>query len=58
MKKKIAMLLTAAMVLGLVGCAQTETQAPAATEEAKTEETVELVITFIYALTGTGIDES
>ena len=41
MKKKIAMLLTAAMVLGLVGCAQTETQAPAATEEAKTEETVE-----------------
>ena len=35
MKKKIAMLLTAAMVLGLVGCGQAA--APAATEPAKTE---------------------
>ncbi|MDO4187716.1 MAG: ABC transporter substrate-binding protein [Lachnospiraceae bacterium] len=36
MKKKIAMLLTAAMVLGLVGCGQAA-QAPAASEPAATE---------------------
>ena len=39
MKKKIAMILTAAMVLGLVGCGQAA--APAATEPAQTEEKAE-----------------
>ena len=47
MKKKIAMLLTAVMVIGLVGCGQAAApEAPAATEEtteAVVEETAEAV---------------
>lgn len=41
MKKKIAMLLAAVMVFSLVGCGQSQTAAPAASEPAATEEKAE-----------------